>query len=171
MPNQNQNDLPIVGVGASSINYKSGKFLIKRIFIYNDVSLQKVKTEIYYNKLLAPHNIARKIEKVDYHPTHVDIYFEYVPDLLINAIHNKRISLTTIVSKLETLDKQIHDITKHYYNDWKLDNLAYHNDNIIILDFGSMATTRLPKTSQLPKFLHNLTYLIKKRSYLPIIKT
>ena len=160
--NQSQNELSIVGVGASSINYKSGKNLIKRIFIYNEISLQKVKTEIYYNKLLSPHNIARKITNIDYQPTHVDIYFEYLPNLLVNAIHDKRLNLTTIISKLETLDKQIYQITKYYYNDWKLDNLAYHNDNIVILDFGSMATTRLPKTSQLPKFLHNLPYLIKK---------
>lgn len=152
----------IVGVGASSINYKIDNNLVKRIFIYNKVSLQKVKTEIYYNKILAEYNIARKIDKVDYQPHHVDIYFQYLPTLVINAIHDKHLSYTELESKLKMLDEQIHTITKHYYNDWKLDNLAYHDNNIIVLDFGSMATTKLPTHSLLPKFLHNLQFLIKK---------
>lgn len=160
--NQKNNENQIVGVGASSINYKVGKNLVKRIFIYNKTSLQKIKTEIYYNKLLAPHNIARKIDKVDYQPKHVDIYFEYLPTLVINAIHNKKLTYSQLTTKLKNLDKQIKKLTNTYYNDWKLDNLAYKNDNIIILDFGSMASPKLPSHSLLPKFLHNLPFLIKK---------
>ena len=152
----------IVGVGASSINYKLDDNLVKRIFIYNKTSLQKVKTEIYYNKILASHNISRKINSIDYQEYHVDIYFEYIPLLLINAIHDKLITYEDIVQKIKEIDKQIKDITGNYYNDWKLDNLAYKDGNIIILDFGSMATTRLPKVSLLPKFLHNLSFLVKK---------